>query len=127
LSRIVVKLLAPLTILLKKKAFSWTQEATKSFEKLKEAMCTTLVLAMPNFTKTIIVEFDASGHGIGAILIQEGRPLAFESTHLKGNNLLKPIYEREMFSILHVVKKWCLYLIGRHCKVKIDHDSLKYF
>jgi hypothetical protein len=117
----------PLTTLLKKEAFSWTQEATKAFEKLKEAMCTTLVLATPDFTKTFIVECDASGHGIGAVLMQEGRPLAFERNQLKGKNLLKPIYEKEMLAILHAVKKWCPYLIGRHFKVKTDHDSLKYF
>jgi hypothetical protein len=57
----------PLTTLLKKEAFSWTQEATKAFEKLKEAVCTTLDLAMPNFIKTFIMECNASGHGIGAI------------------------------------------------------------
>jgi hypothetical protein len=59
--------------------------------------------------------------------MQEGRPLSFERNHIKGNNLLKPIYEKEMLAILHAVKKWCPYLIGRHFKVKIDHDSLKYF
>jgi hypothetical protein len=84
----------PLTTLLKKEAFCWTQEATKSFEKLKEAMCTTHVLATVDFTKTFIVECDASSHGIGVFLMQEGRTLAFESNKLKGKNLLKPIYEK---------------------------------
>jgi hypothetical protein len=90
-------------------------------------MCTTLVLATPNFTKTFIVDCNASGHGIDVVLMQEGNPLAFESNQLKGKNSLKPIYEKEMLAILHAVQKWCPYLIGRHFKVKTNHDSLNYF
>jgi hypothetical protein len=59
--------------------------------------------------------------------MQEGRPPAFERSQIKGNNLLKPIYEKEMLDILHVVKIWNPYLIGRKLKVKIDYDNLKYF
>jgi hypothetical protein len=62
----------PLMTLTKKDAFSWTPEATKSFEHLKEVMCKAPVLTTPNFTKTFIVECDASGNGIGVFLMQEG-------------------------------------------------------
>jgi hypothetical protein len=121
------RIAAPLIALTKKDAFSWTPEATKAFEQLKEVMCKAPVLTTPNFTKTFIVECDASRNGIGVVLMQEGRPLAFESQPLKGKDLHKPNYEKEMMVILHALKKWHPYLIGRPFKVKIDHDSLKYF
>ena len=97
------RIATPLTTLTKKDAFSWTPEATKDFEQLKEVMCKSLVLTTPDFTKTFIVECDASGNGIGVILMQEGRPLAFESRSLKGKELHKPIYEEEMMAILHAL------------------------
>ena len=100
------RIAAPLTTLLKKDAFSWTLEATTAFEHLKEAMCLAPVLATPDFTKTFIVECDALGNGIGAVLMQEGRPIAFESRPIKGKYLKKPIYEKEMLEILHALKQW---------------------
>ena len=68
---------APLTTLLKKDAFYWNPETTKAFEHLKEVMYQALVLVMPNFTKTFIVECDTSGNAIGSVLMQEGRPIYF--------------------------------------------------
>jgi hypothetical protein len=121
------RIATPLTTLTKKDAFSWTPKETKTFEQLKEMMCKAPVLTTLDFTKTFIVECDSSGNGIGVVLMQEGRPLAFESRPLKGKDLHKPIYEKEIMEILHALKKWCPYLIGRHFKVKKDHDSLKYF
>ena len=100
------RIATPLTTLTKKDAFSWTLEATQAFEQLKEAMCKAPVLTTPDFTKTFVVECDALGNGIGVVLMQEGRPISFESRPIKGNDLHKPIYENEILEILHALKQW---------------------
>jgi hypothetical protein len=66
------KIVAPLTALLKMNYFTWTPIAAQDFQTLKMAMCTTLVLALPDFTNTFVLECDASGKGIGVVLMQEG-------------------------------------------------------
>ena len=112
---------------MKKYAFSWTPDDNKAFEHLKEAFSQALVLAMLDFTKKFIVECDASANGIGVVLMQERRPIAFESHPIKGKYLQKPIYEKYMLATLHALKQWQQYLMGMHLKLKAYHDSLKHF
>jgi hypothetical protein len=121
------KIATPLTTLLKNNSFTWTPAAAQAFQTFKMAMCTTQVLALPNFTKTFVLECDASGKGIGVVLMQEGRPLAFTSKQLYEINLGKSIYENEMLAIMHAIDLWCPYLLGQCFQIKIDHQSLKYF
>jgi hypothetical protein len=71
------KIATPLTSLLKNNAFTWTSIVDHAFQALKYDMCSTLVLALIDFTKTFVLECDASGKGIGAILMQDGTPFSF--------------------------------------------------
>jgi hypothetical protein len=104
---------APLTALLKKNSFTWTPVIAQDFQTLKTTMCTTPILALPDFTKTFVLECDALGKGIDVVLMQEGQPLAFTNKKLSERNLGKPIYEKEMLAILHVVDLWHPYLLGQ--------------
>lgn len=116
----------PLNNLLKKGGFSWTDEATKSFEQLKQCMSTAPVLALPDYNIPFTIETDASAMGIGAVLMQKGRPLAFLSKGLAGKHQHFSTYEKELLAIVLATKKWYTYLQGNHFIIKTDHQSLKY-
>jgi hypothetical protein len=120
------KISKPLTDLLKKNAFHWTLVAKKAFTNLKRAMCTTPILAMPDFNKTFVVESNASRISIGVVLTQDDKPLDFTSKSLSGCNLGRSMYEKYMMAILHAVHTWRPYLLGRRFQIKTDHHSLKY-
>lgn len=118
---------APLTNLLKKDQFTWSMEAEQSFQCLQKTMNCTPVLVLPDFTRHFVIECDASGNGIGAMLMQQGQPMAFLSKALTGRALALSTYEKEMMAILHAVTKWRTYLLGRRIRIVTDHRSLKRF
>lgn len=72
-------IVAPLTDLLKKDSYKWTDKANSAFEELKKVMTTTPVLLLPDFNSTFVIETDASNVGIGAVLMQGGKPIGFFS------------------------------------------------
>ncbi|KAL6312566.1 hypothetical protein AAG906_005983 [Vitis piasezkii] len=117
------KIAKPLTDLLKKDAFHWTEGSNQAFMALKQAMITAPVLALPNFSKEFIIETDASGQGIGAVLMQEGHPIAYISKALSDRFQTLSTYEKEMLAILMAIKKWESYLVDRHFVIKTDHRN----
>ena len=117
---------APLTQLLKKDNFKWTDDAETAFQSLKTAMVQALVLALPDFTKKFVIEADTLGKGLGAVLMQDDKPITFFNKAISQRALGRSTYEKELMAIVHFVLKWRSYLTGWQFQVRTDHCSLKY-
>ena len=116
----------PMNQQLKKDAFLWTEEATRAFNQLKGVMASLPVLALPDFSKPFVVETYASGVGLGAVLMQGEKLLAYFSHKLSPQAQGKSVFERELMAMVLAIKKWRPYLLGRKFLVRTDKKSLKY-
>ncbi|GJU07031.1 putative mitochondrial protein [Tanacetum coccineum] len=96
----------PLTQLLKKNAFKWNLEAQLSFEALKKAMVEAPVLGLPDFNEPFMIETDASGVGLGAVLQQKSHPIAYLSKTLSPKHQSLSTYEKEFLAVLMALERW---------------------
>ena len=117
---------APLTALLKREAFLWSPAATEAFLALKTALTSGPTLELPDFSAPFIVDCDASGTGVGAVLHQGAGPIAFFSRAMAPHHAKLAAYERELISLVKAVKHWRPYLWARPFTVRTDHFALKY-
>ncbi|KAK8655771.1 hypothetical protein V6N13_108337 [Hibiscus sabdariffa] len=118
---------APLTKLVKKDVpFAWTEAQQASFEKLKEALTQAPVLVQPESGKDFAVYSDASHSGLGCVLMQEGRVIAYVSRQLRPHELNYPTHDLKLAVVVFTLKIWRHYLYGEKCYIYTDHKSLKY-
>ncbi|KAI5426518.1 hypothetical protein KIW84_032089 [Lathyrus oleraceus] len=121
------KVAKPLTELTKKDNFAWGTEANAAFQLMKIIMTSPPDLVLPNFSLPFEVECDAAGRGIGAVLMQQRKPVAFFSKALSQGNLAKSVYEKERMALVLCIQHWRHYLLGKQFRVYTDHKSLKHF
>ena len=118
---------SPLTALLKKGTkYNWTFAHQTAFETLKEKLTSAPILALPDFENTFELECDASGKGMGAVLLQNGRAVAYHSEKFGGAVLNYSTYDKELYAVVRALKTWQHYLLGREFIIHTDHETLKH-
>jgi len=119
-----VSLLTQLTR--KDQPFPWTDECETCFEDMKRRLTTAPMLVIPDLTKTFKVYCDASYMGMGCVLMQGKRPVAYASRQLKVHEKNYPTHDLELAAVVFALKTWRQYLYGTHFQVFNDHKTLKY-
>jgi hypothetical protein len=117
----------PITSLLKNDTkFNWSSRCNEAFEQLKVLLTTAPVLAQPDIEKPFDMYYDASGSGLGCVLMQEGQVIAYASRQLRRHEEHYPTHDLELVVGVHALKIWRHYLLGNICHIYTDHKSLKY-
>jgi ribonuclease HI len=117
----------PMTELLKKGVkFVWDEKCENAFQTLKQYLTSAPVLAQPDNSKPYEVYCDASGTGLGCVLMQENRVIAYASRALRPHEKNYPTHDLELAAVVHALKIWRHYLMVTRCNIYTDHKSLKY-
>ncbi|KAK1421015.1 hypothetical protein QVD17_23053 [Tagetes erecta] len=122
------KIASPLTKLTRKDIkFVWNKEQEQAFQTLKEKLTQAPVLSLLDGTDDLVVYSDASYLGLGCVLMQRGKVIAYASRQLKPNEVNYPTHDLELAAVVFALKTWRHYLYGVKCIIYSDHKSLKYF
>ncbi|KAJ9541386.1 hypothetical protein OSB04_027892 [Centaurea solstitialis] len=122
------KIAVPLTRLTKKsEPFVWGAEQQTAFETLRRKLCEAPVLTLPEGVEDMTVYCDASRLGLGCVLMQRGRVIAYASRQLKPHEANYPTHDLELAAVVFALKIWRHYLYGVKCTIYTDHRSLRYF
>ncbi|KAK9157873.1 hypothetical protein Scep_004447 [Stephania cephalantha] len=99
-------------LLKKDRAWAWTDRCDQAMAELRQVIASEPVLGLPNFDLPFEVHTDASDRALGAVLVQEGHPIAFESRKLKDAEQRYPAHEKEMLAVIHALQLWRHYFFG---------------
>ncbi|KAA3484292.1 Retrotransposable element Tf2 [Gossypium australe] len=117
----------PMSRLLQKDVkFEWPEKCQKSFEQLKALLTEAPILEQPESGKEFVIFNDTSLNGLGCVLIQEGKVIAYGSRQLKPHEKNYSVHDLELAAIVFALKIWLHYLFGEKCHIFTDHKSLKY-
>ena len=105
----------------------WTEECEKSFQELKQRLVITPILTIPGNLGGFVIYSDASRKGLGYVLIQHGKVIAYASYQLKSYEQNYPNHDFELAAVVFALKIWRHYLYGERCEIYTNHKSLKYF
>jgi hypothetical protein len=118
----------PMTKLLRKNTpFVCSEECEASFQTLKEKLTTAPMLALPETGKDYTVYYDASKNGLGCVLMQDKKVIAYGSRQLRPHEVNYPTHDLELTAVVFALKGWRHFLYGAKCELYMDHKSLKYF
>ena len=106
--------------------FVWGNDCEQSFQELKRRLTSAPILTIPSGDEGFMVYTDASRKGLGCVLMQEGKVIAYASRQLKSYELNYPTHDLELAAIVFALKIWRHYLYGRTFEIFTDHKSLKY-
>ncbi|GKD28196.1 putative nucleotidyltransferase, ribonuclease H [Tanacetum coccineum] len=121
------KIAKPLTVLTQKsKTFDWGEEQENAFQTLKDKLCNAPVLALPNGLENFVVYCNASGLGLGCVLMQRGKVIAYASRQLKIREKNYTTYDLELGAVVFALNIWRYYFYGRKSVIYIDHKSLQH-
>ena len=121
------KLAAPLTKMTRKDVkYDWVDACQQSLEELKGRLTSAPVLALPNGRDGFVVYSDASRQGLGCVLMQNDRVIAYASRQLKKHEENYPTHDLELAAVVFALKIWRHYLYGVPCRIFTDHKSLQY-
>ena len=121
------KIATPLTNLLKKdQKFEWSDTYQHSFEELRQRLMTAPVLALPSGNDGYVVYSDTSRQGLGCVLMQDGRVIAYASRQFKKHEQNYPTHDLELVTVVFALKIWRHYLYGVPCQIFTNHKSLQY-